>query len=239
MNTLDTHKPISEELLNSFIDGQITDEERQEILALLERDKALATRVCELQRIKQRVKLAFDQIPTSQLPKNVIHQPKHMMQVAAAIAIFCLGIFLGNVGLKGHQGNSQSKMVASTATQATTKVLVHLTSSDSENALNTLTNLEQMLIDYRSKGENVKVEVVANGHGIDLLRQGITPFGPLIARLSSEYSNLSFAACKNTIDQMQISGDEEIELIPQAKLIDSGIVEVIQRQKEGWTYIRG
>lgn len=237
MNTLDPNQPISDELLNSYIDGQITDEERQDILLLLEQDKLLAAKVCELQRIKQRVKLAYDQIPHSHLPKTVVKTPSYLPRLAAATAIFCLGILLGTIDLTHSDQPLQTDNI--TADNSTTKVLVHLTSSDSESALNTLSNLEQMLQDYRKSGQNVRVEVVANGHGIDLLRQGTTPFGPLIARLVKEYQNLSFAACKNTIDQIQITSDEEIELIPQARLIESGIVEVIERQQQGWTYIRG
>ena len=237
MNTLDPNNPISDELLNSFIDGQITDEERHEILVLLEQNKALAAKVCELQRIKQRVKLAYDQIPVSQLPETVIKKSSYLPRMAAAIAIFCLGILLGTAGLHQIQKNQQSEVLA--GTDAITKVLVHLTSSDSDTGLNTLTNLENMLKEYRKNGQNVRVEVVANGHAINLLRQDTTPFGPLIARLTREYKNLTFAACKNTIDQIQITNDEEIELIPQARLIESGIVEVIERQQQGWTYIRG
>jgi uncharacterized protein len=237
MNTLDPNNPISDELLNSFIDGQITDEERHEILVLLEQNKALAAKVCELQRIKQRVKLAYDQIPVSQLPETVIKKSSYLPRMAAAVAIFCLGILLGTAGLHQIQKNQQSEVLAST--DAITKVLVHLTSSDSDTGLNTLTNLENMLKEYRKSGQNVRVEVVANGHAINLLRQDTTPFGPLIARLTREYKNLTFAACKNTIDQIQITNDEEIELIPQARLIESGIVEVIERQQQGWTYIRG
>ncbi len=237
MNTLDPNQTISDELLNSFIDGQITDEERHEILELLERDKVLAARVCEFQRVKQRVKLAYDQIPTSHLSETAVQKSSYFPRIAAAVAIFCLGILLGTVGLNQIQQVQQSQSLA--AHDATTKVLVHLTTSDSESGLNTLTNLENMLQEYRERGQNIRVEVVANGHGIDLLRQGTTPFAALIARLTEEYKNLSFAACKNTIDQIQITSDEEIDLIPQAKLIDSGIVEVIQRQQQGWTYIRG
>ncbi len=237
MNTLDPNNPISDELLNSFIDGQITDEERHEILVLLEQNKALAAKVCELQRIKQRVKLAYDQIPVSQLPETVIKKSSYLPRMAAAVAIFCLGILLGTAGLHQIQKNQQSEVLA--GTDAITKVLVHLTSSDSDTGLNTLTNLENMLKEYRKSGQNVRVEVVANGHAINLLRQDTTPFGPLIARLTREYKNLTFAACKNTIDQIQITNDEEIELIPQARLIESGIVEVIERQQQGWTYIRG
>jgi uncharacterized protein len=237
MNTLDPNNPISDELLNSFIDGQITDEERHEILVLLEQNKALAAKVCELQRIKQRVKLAYDQIPVSQLPETVIKKSSYLPRMAAAVAIFCLGILLGTAGLHQIQKNQQSEALVST--DAITKVLVHLTSSDSDTGLNTLTNLENMLKEYRKSGQNVRVEVVANGHAINLLRQDTTPFGPLIARLTREYKNLTFAACKNTIDQIQITNDEEIEFIPQARLIESGIVEVIERQQQGWTYIRG
>lgn len=235
MNNLDPNKPISEELLNSFIDGQITSEERQEILLLLEQDKQLAAQVCELQRIKQRVKLAYDEVPPSRLPDSIIKKPTVLPRMAAAIAIFCLGILLGVAGFK-QQESPAAPVVAS---ESMTRVLVHLTSSDSDSGLNTLSNIEQMLLEYRSKGQNVKVEVVANGHGIDLLRKETTPFAQLIARLARDYDNLSFAACKNTIDQMQITSDDQIELIPQAKLIESGIVEVIERQKQGWTYIRG
>jgi uncharacterized protein len=237
MNTLDPNIPVSDELLNSFVDGQITDEERTEILELLERDGALASKVCELQRTKQRVQLAYEQIPQSQLPETVVKKPSFAPRLAAAVTIFSLGILLGTAGLYQFQQEQKNETVATN--EATTKVLVHLTSSDSESGKNTLINLEKMLQEYRKNGQNVRVEVVANGHGIDLLRQGTTPFAPLIARLAKEYKNLSFAACKNTIDQIQITTDEEIELIPQAKLIDSGIVEVIERQKQGWTYIRG
>ncbi len=237
MNNPQQPANISDELLNSFIDGQLMDEERQEILASLEQDKDLARQVCELQRIKQMTHLAYESIPSSRLPAGVVEKDATWLRVAAAVAIFCLGVLLGTSDLRFAFSSGESWQQAQT--EATTKVLVHLTSSDSETGLSTLTNLEQMLQRYRQEGRDVEVEVIANGHGINLLRQGITPFADLIARLSDEYDNLSFAACKNTIDQIQITENADIELIPQARLIDSGLVEVIERQKQGWTYIRG
>ncbi len=228
---------VSDELLNSFIDGQLMEEERQEILASLQQNKDLARQVCELQRIKQMTHLAYETIPPSQLPAGIIERDHTWTRIAAAVAIFCLGILLGTADLRQVFSSDASWQQAQN--DATTKVLVHLTSSDSETGLSTLTNLELMLQRYRDQGQQVQVEVIANGHGINLLRQGITPFADLIARLSDEYDNLSFAACKNTIDQIQITENADIELIPEARLIDSGVVEVIERQKQGWTYIRG
>lgn len=230
---------ISDELLNSFIDHQITNDERQEILSLVKHDRKLANRICELQRIKEMTSTAFDDIPASLLPETVIPRSNKLPRLAAAIAIFCLGALLGLSGLHLNNTSESFQPVTAASGDTATRVLIHLTSSDSASALNTLNNLEQMLQDYRINNQPIRVEVVANGPGIKLLRQDTTPFAELISRLSREYDNLMFAACKNTIDLMQITEGRQIALIPEATLIGSGVVEVIQRQRQGWMYIRG
>lgn len=228
---------ISDELLNAFIDRQIANEERQEILSLLKKDDALAHQACELQRLKEMTSLAYDDIPPSQLPASVVRTQNRWPRMAAAIAIFCLGLLIGVSGVK------MTPLAASTqdqvAEQSITKILVHLTSADTEGGLNTLNNLEQLLEDYQARDQVVRIQVVANGHGIKLFDPKNTVIAHRIARLSRQYDNLAFAACKNTIQQMQIAEDRHVQLIPQVKLIDSGVVEVIRRQREGWTYIRG
>jgi hypothetical protein len=237
MSKPDQTAAISGELLNSLIDGQLVDDERQEILAALEKDKELAEQVCDLQRIKQMTRLAYDTIPAP-YPNDLPVRRALWPRVAAVLAVFTLGLLLGLSDLH-QQGSGAQPGVHQAQAEALTRVLVHLASSNSESGLSTLNNLERMLQDYRAKGEEVQVEVIANGHGINLLRAGTTPFADLIARLSNEYENLTFAACKSSIDQIEITEGSEIELLPQARLIDSGVVEVIERQKQGWNYIRG
>ena len=96
-----------------------------------------------------------------------------------------------------------------------------------------------MLAEYRSKGEPVLVEVIANGGGVKLLGPDTPAIAERIAHLSASYDNLSFAACRNTIEQLQLTEGARIQLLPEVKLIDSGVVEVIRRQRDGWAYIRG
>ncbi len=231
---------VSDELLNSFIDHQLTSEERQEILSRLKRDRALSDRVCELQHLKEMTRLAFDDIPPSRLPKRVIEEPRSLPRMVAAAAIFCLGLLLGMVGLpQWGNGEDRNGQTASARNDSLTKVLVHLSSADEAAALNTLGNLEQMLAEYRSKGEPVLVEVIANGGGVKLLGPDTPAIAERIAHLSATYDNLSFAACRNTIEQLQLTEGTRIQLIPEVKLIDSGVVEVIRRQRDGWAYIRG
>lgn len=236
-NTHHHDRHISDELLNSFIDHQITQEERQEILTLIKQDKKLADRVCELQHLKEMTKLAYEHIPASRLPETVVLQKRIIPRIAAVIAIFSLGLLLG-VGVTQVQQYSQSSAYIK-ADNSVTKVLVHLTSSDIDSALNTLNNLQALLQQYADNQQAVKVEVIANGKGIQLLSADNKVMSRRINQLTSNYQNLTFAACKYSMQQMRISKGVSIDLIPQVKVIDSGVVEVIKRQNEGWTYIRG
>jgi intracellular sulfur oxidation DsrE/DsrF family protein len=231
---------ISDELLNSFVDHQLTSEERQEILHRLKHDRALSERVCALQHLKEMTRLAYDDIPASRQPEMMTDQTGRWPRMAAAALIFGLGLLLGMIGLpQWSSGDERSSLASDSRDTRTTKVLVHLSSADPQAALNTLGNLEQMLADYRQRGEPVRVEVIANGGGVKLLGPGTPAIAQRIAALTEQYDNLSFAACRNTIEQLQLTEGRHIRLLPQIKLIDSGVVEVIRRQKEGWAYIRG
>lgn len=230
-------KQLSDELLNSFIDHQITREERQEILNLIKLDRKLADRVCELQHIKEMTKLAYERIPASRLPQTLVLKQRILPRIAAVIAIFSLGLVMG---LALTQSDRFATTFASlTADDAVTKVLVHLTSSDTASGINTLQNLQLLLDQYANNNQAVKVEVIANGSGIRLLDVSNTQIAQLVQQLTENYHNLTVAACKYSMQQMKISKGLNIKLLPQVKIIDSGVVEVIKRQNEGWTYIRG
>lgn len=237
MNNKNTLTPISDELLNSFIDHQITREERQEILARIKQDKDLARRVCDLQHTKEMSKLAYQHIPASRLPEKIVLQNRTLPRLAAIITIFSLGLLLGLTVTQVGQRSQNESFIQSENT--VTKVLVHLTSAETESALNTLNNLHLLLQEYQHKQEAVEVEVIANGKGIQLLDAGNVAVSQRIKDLTDQYRNLTIAACRYSIEQYRLTRGMSIDLIPQARVIDSGVVEVIKRQNEGWTYIRG
>jgi intracellular sulfur oxidation DsrE/DsrF family protein len=118
-------------------------------------------------------------------------------------------------------------------------VLVHLNDNDPAVAFEVLSDLEQMLLDFEQRGEAVQVEVVANGDGLDLVRADLTPIAEEVTKLIERHPNLTVAACRYTIDQLWEDHGVVVDLIPGVKQIDSGVVQVIRRQQEGWAYIRG
>ncbi|CAA6813496.1 MAG: Unknown protein [uncultured Sulfurovum sp.] len=49
------------------------------------------------------------------------------------------------------------------------------------------------------------------------------------------YDTVEFIACKNTMDTYEI---EEKELLKDVKMVTAGIVEIIERQLDGYIYVR-
>jgi intracellular sulfur oxidation DsrE/DsrF family protein len=104
-------------------------------------------------------------------------------------------------------------------------------------ALNNATNV----IDYyRSKGEEVAVDVVAFGPGLHMLRTDTSPVQDRLKQLKSLAfpSTVQFSACGNTREVMEKKEGHPIDLSSDAVLVPSGVIHLMELQEEGWSYIR-
>ena len=81
--------------------------------------------------------------------------------------------------------------------------------------------------------ENVQIRIVAYYHGI----RGLLKKDKKIAlrvKVLMQY-NVEFVACENTMRTKKI---DRSELIEGTEFVTAGIVEMIERVKEGWIYIK-
>jgi len=102
-------------------------------------------------------------------------------------------------------------------------------------ALNNVSNVAQY---YKQLGQQVDIEVVAFGPGLHMLRDDTSPVKARIKTMSETMPQLSFAACGNTRDNMAKVEASDIPLISQAKVVKSGVVQLMELQEQGWTYLR-
>ena len=102
-------------------------------------------------------------------------------------------------------------------------------------ALNNATNVAQY---YKDLGEKVTIEVVTFGPGLHMLRSDTSPVKARIETLALSTPEISFKACGNTQENMQKAENKEISIIPQATVVNSGVVRVMELQEQGWTYVR-
>jgi len=105
-----------------------------------------------------------------------------------------------------------------------------------------LNNAQNVLEYYRDKGENVDVEIVAYGPGLHMLRADTSPVKDRIAHMASADatfpSKIVFSACNNTKQGMEKREGRAITIIPQATIVPSGVVRLMELEEQGWSYVR-
>jgi intracellular sulfur oxidation DsrE/DsrF family protein len=102
-------------------------------------------------------------------------------------------------------------------------------------ALNNATNVVQH---YKEAGEKVEVEIVTFGPGLHMLRDDTSPVKARIKAMAANMPAVSFKACGNTQANMQKAEEKEIPIVPEAKVVKSGVVRVMELQEQGWSYVR-
>lgn len=125
-------------------------------------------------------------------------------------------------------------LAASTAAMAEAemhRVPVHVGKNDPAvigMALNNVSNITEY---YEAHGDEVIVEFVTDGPGLETLK-GSSPVADQIEVLPMELPELTFPARQNTLDSMAEQAGHEIALLADATLVRSGAVRLIELQED-------
>jgi len=239
---------ISDELINSFVDGQLSAEEKSQLLEAANADPALGAQICDTQRLKAMVSHAYQRTP----PSSRRHAEgtgaflKHRSAIAAGLMLAAgalSGWFAHNwwdpAGLENASREVHYFQPSQLATKWTgqQKVVLHIGSADPRKLKAGLDHTEYLLDTYRQAGRSVQMELVVSGGGLDLLRADVSPYAERIRSMKQAYGNLTFIACNQTLERLRKEG-VEVRLLPEASLVQSSALEeVISRLREGWTYV--
>jgi intracellular sulfur oxidation DsrE/DsrF family protein len=81
--------------------------------------------------------------------------------------------------------------------------------------------------------DNVDVEIVALGAGIGLLKLD-SPHASRVAEFLK--LGVKFTACGSTMKRQKLTRED---MLPDIDYAPGGILRIIERQRQGWTYIKG
>ena len=103
-----------------------------------------------------------------------------------------------------------------------------------------LNNVSNVLEHYHGKNEQVQIEVVAYGPGLNMLREDKSPVKDRIKHIvdASFPSKVNFSACGNTMKGMEKAEGHPVQIVAQASVVPAGVVRLNELQEEGWSYIR-
>jgi len=118
------------------------------------------------------------------------------------------------------------------------RVVLHVDDNDPKRMNMVLNNASNVDKFYKTKGEEVQIEIVTYGPGLIMLHAEKSPVKKRIKSFGENFDNISFRSCGNTHRKMSKKAGKDIKLLPQAKMVPSGVVHLIARQEEGWSYVR-
>jgi uncharacterized protein len=113
--------------------------------------------------------------------------------------------------------------------QEARKIVMQLTSAD--------TTVHKMLMKQLSNimtvAPETQIEVVCHGPGLSMLVESKTIVGQKIKE--SKAKGVDFVACKYSMTERKVS---ESELIKESRIVEAGIIEIVDKQNSGWSYIK-
>lgn len=146
------------------------------------------------------------------------------MKQALVVAALAGTLALGGLAGCAHEGGARM------AGDGKNRVVIQVSDNDPQKwnlALNNAQNLQK----HYGK-DNVQVEIVAYGPGLNMLKANSKVAGRVNAALDS---SVDIAACGTTMKKMKLTKND---LIGGMRVVPGGIVEISDRQQQGWTYIR-
>ncbi len=127
-----------------------------------------------------------------------------------------------------NQGFSQQNDAAKSS--KIHNIVIQLNTADTASWSSVIGNIKNI---QKALTSNLNVEVVVHGKAIDFLVKNKTFFAEDIQLLASQ--GVQFNACQNTMRKHNITQDM---LLKVAGTVPSGVVEIVLKQEEGWSYLK-
>jgi len=108
------------------------------------------------------------------------------------------------------------------------KIVYQLSESDSLSQI----AMVEMIKNIKREWPAAEIEVVCQGSGVFFLTTNKTFVADAIARMGEE--GVVFAACNNSMKKRSLTMDE---LVPEAIVVPSALVELAAKQEGGWSYL--
>lgn len=126
--------------------------------------------------------------------------------------------------------SAQSTAHAAAAPDERQKVVIQVSDNDPAKWNLALNNARNVQADLGM--DNVDVEVVAYGPGLAMLK---TESAVAQRVASANAQGVGVLACENTMRNTKV---DRSQILSGVRYVDAGVVHIMKRQREGWSYLR-
>lgn len=234
---MNNEHPFSDEHLNAYVDKQLDAEEAGQVLEQLRQGSTLNQQVCELRQMQDMIRHAYSDaaIPESRTELKKRRWPRYI-QGAAAMLLLAVGVTVGWMA-HGTDPVTRQGVYLTAGQHRAQNIILHISTDDPIKVSDALDQAEMMLARNKDKGKPFRLEIVANGDGLNLLRARYSSYPERTEELIHNYDNLTVMACARTLQAIKEQGGD-VELLPHVSTTESALERVVDRLQDGWLYIR-
>jgi uncharacterized protein len=202
----------SDEILNAFVDGEFSSEDRLLTLKSIAASENLSREVCDMYQLKELVNMAYGQGSLPDPKRRPMRRGGRLGGGLIAIAASLVALALGTVAVLevSRERSVDLRQVALLPEERDLaaggevapvdnlrRVLFHVTDVDLRDAEALFDDIEHMFETAWLNGEDLQVQMVLHGTGMDLVRADLAPFPHRIRDLVHTYDGLRVTACGN------------------------------------------
>ena len=241
---MNDQKQYSDEHLNAFIDDQLDTAEKAEILDAVRHNAELSQRVCKLQKLKNLVQLSYESIDVPERHQRSNNKNLNFKWFAAASFLLALGTLAGWMSHQTLNPNSITDIAKITQNPISTnnaehwKLMLHVSTANPTKLNIVLNEAESLLKQYANSSQKLELEILANSEGLALVSDNGKNYNKQLQNLQKQYDNLAVVVCGETLKKIQRTRGKKLKLLSNTKVVPSAISQIVNRQQNGWSYIR-
>ena len=238
---------ISDDKLNMFIDEQLDADEMNEIHEALLEDKQLRERVCQLKAVRELVGYAYADVPKSSRHPQNDNTSSMLWRSMAASVVLAAGVLLGWMTYE-YSPSAINAISADNAFQYVAnhvqavddrerRIVLHIDSGEIGIVNAALKEANHLVSTYHEAGIPMKLDVVTNKGGINILREDMSPYIGTIQKMITE-DGVTFYACQRSVEKAHKKEGADIDLIDGVKADQTAREIIPERISHGWVYIK-
>ncbi len=132
-------------------------------------------------------------------------------------------------------------LAAPAATRAETAahhLVIHVNSPTKEIMIEALHNAGNVMEYYHAHDSAAVIEIVANGRGVTMFVKDTSPVSAEVADLHKRYPDMVFDACAISLAGVAKAVGRKLEVMPEARLVPSGAVRILELEEQHYGYLK-
>jgi intracellular sulfur oxidation DsrE/DsrF family protein len=232
-------KEFDDITLSAFVDDQVDTVRAEMIIQAMEENPEVRERVYQFRRAKDLMKLSFKDLKAPlKTPAASGSRRWRLPQfsgLAAAVLALVIGTSSGLLGFyTGKQINESGAVTLAQNHQD--RLILHISESNPAHFARALAFVKTFLTEHEKQGEG-QIEVVAHAGGLDLLREGVSPYENEVKALMKKHANVHFIACAAGIRGLLKKGITP-NIIEGIATDETAFDHIVAKLQAGWSYVK-